>query len=322
MKTITLLITDTHFGTRANSITWLNSQKRFIYNQLIPYIKDMRKKLHKDDRIRLIHLGDVFDSRSSISTMIAASVQQIMADLRSCVDSFFIIAGNHDFYSPNSDEINTLDLILDQMDINLVTKNIYQDGSDLFIPWYQYMREDYINEYIKQHNIKRIFTHADIVTEQPPYNIDIFSGHIHTPSLTNKLYNIGSCYPLNFADSNSSRGFYVLDDNVTFVPNTESIKFWRLYNDDIFNRIEFISNDDYIEIYISQSLMMSDDYIKQLNKITKKFKNIWIIPQQDTILLEGMEKFEWADIEQLTISMIPDHLIDKFKQILDSIKKE
>ena len=35
----TILFTDTHFGIKQNSITWFNSQKDFIVNQLIPYIK-------------------------------------------------------------------------------------------------------------------------------------------------------------------------------------------------------------------------------------------------------------------------------------------
>ena len=64
-----ILITDTHFGIKQNSITWFNSQSNFIYEQLIPYIQT-----HKDI-IRLIHLGDVFDSRSSISVLIAAKVK-------------------------------------------------------------------------------------------------------------------------------------------------------------------------------------------------------------------------------------------------------
>ena len=39
MKTI--IFTDTHFGVKQNSITWFKSQKKFIEEQLMPYIKSL-----------------------------------------------------------------------------------------------------------------------------------------------------------------------------------------------------------------------------------------------------------------------------------------
>ena len=59
METI-VLFTDTHFGVKNNSMTWLNSQLNFIYKQFIPDLQELKKQGHD---ITLIHLGDVFDSR-------------------------------------------------------------------------------------------------------------------------------------------------------------------------------------------------------------------------------------------------------------------
>lgn len=42
MKTI--ILSDTHFGIKQNSITWMNSQINFLYNEFIPYIKELSKK--------------------------------------------------------------------------------------------------------------------------------------------------------------------------------------------------------------------------------------------------------------------------------------
>ena len=36
MDNISFILTDTHFGVKQNSMTWLNSQLDFFYNQLIP----------------------------------------------------------------------------------------------------------------------------------------------------------------------------------------------------------------------------------------------------------------------------------------------
>ena len=107
----TILFTDTHFGIKQNSITWFNSQKDFIVNQLIPYIKTI------DDDVRLVHLGDVFDSRSTISTYIATNVVELFKELKSIVKEFIVIGGNHDYYSPTTDRIDTLNLLLNNLDI-------------------------------------------------------------------------------------------------------------------------------------------------------------------------------------------------------------
>ena len=90
---IDVLFTDTHFGWKNNSMTWLNSQMNFIYNQFIPTIK----KLSTKDDVRVIHLGDVFDSRSTISTYVASKVVQAFKDIRKWCDEFIIVCGNHDF---------------------------------------------------------------------------------------------------------------------------------------------------------------------------------------------------------------------------------
>lgn len=312
---INILFTDTHFGVKQNSITWLNSQLDFIYKQLIPYIESL------DDEVRLIHLGDVFDSRSSISTMVASKVVDAFKELRSKVKKFVVIAGNHDYYSPNSSDIDTLSLILKNLDIDLITKGIHIDDDCIYVPWYSW-GDEIIQDVIYQHDIKYLFTHADIVNESIKYkNVAVFSGHIHIPELKQNSYNLGSCYSINFADSNQERGFYVLkDNNLDFIPNNQSIKFWRFYNEDIFN-IDFnnISEKDYIEIYLDKNNMLDDNYTHELNILTNKYKNLWIIPKSTQSINEDY-KFEGYDIKSMTLEIIPDNLKEKFNQILNKIE--
>lgn len=307
----TILFTDTHFGVKQNSLTWLNSQLDFIYKQLIPYIKSL-----KED-VDIICLGDVFDSRSSISTMVATKIVEAFTELRSVVNKFIIIAGNHDYYSPNSSEIDTLSLVFKNLDIKLITNGITIDGDSIYVPWYSW-GDDIIQDVIYQRNIKRIFTHADIVNEAVKYkHVDIFSGHIHIPSLKPGLYNLGSCYSLNFADANQERGFYVIDDdNIEFILNKESIRFWRLYNGDIFKDFNHIKNQDYIEVYVDKSNLLDINYQDRLNILNKEYKNIWVIPQTNDSIIEN-EIFEGYDMNNIISNMIPDELKDKFNKILE-----
>lgn len=323
---ITFLITDTHFGVKQNSITWLNSQLDFIYKQLIPKIQEERNAC-PDSNIKLIHMGDVFDSRSSISTYVAAKVVEVFKDLSDII-SVHIIAGNHDYYSPTSDSVNTLNLLLSDAYVHLHTKYVWQnpnsDGTyDLFIPWYKW-GDNITQAFLDKGNIKNIFTHADIVNEKLPHknlkNVKVFSGHVHIPYIKNNLYNIGSCYSLDFADSNSLRGFYILrDGKLEFYPNEHSIKFWKLYNEDLLDIPTGIGDNDYIEVYISQSNMINEKYQSIIIKLVKKYNHIWIIPQPDTGEVPDIEQFEGYDIEKLTKTMIPKELNEKFDMVLKNV---
>ena len=333
---ITFIITDTHFGVKQNSSTWLNSHLDFMYKQLIPHIQQcIDSELY--DSIRLIHLGDVFDSRSTISTFVATKVVELFAKLSSMCE-VHVVAGNHDFYSPNSDEVDSLNLLLKNTGSILHTKDYEKvripetETYELFIPWYKW-GNDVIDSMMQHHGkeIVNVFTHADIVSEQIPFTFlnketRVFSGHIHTPSIKKNLYNLGSCYAINFADANQERGYYVMVDNgdPIFYCNNCSIKFWRLYNEDIFNKkkVNNITGNDYVELYISQTNMADPKYLEKINEIACCLRIVWIIPQTEVVLSDYLEKFEGYDIEKITMKMIPDELKDKFEMVLNSLQKQ
>lgn len=308
---IDVIFTDTHFGWKNNSMTWLNSQMKFIYNQFIPTIK----KLSKEDKVRVIHCGDVFDSRSTISTYVASKVVQAFKDIRANCSEFVIVCGNHDFYSPNSDTINTVSLFMSNLNIDIVDKDILIKDKHAFIPWYVYQSGEFTVD------ADYVFCHADIIGEVVPhgcYGKTIFSGHIHTPNIKDKkgLYNLGSCYSLNFADANSTRGFYIIKNGkIEFVPNTVSINFYRIYNEDVLNTdISKLDSNDYVELYITESNMVKEDYINAVKTYTEKFVHIWVIPQTvNTNTVDG--NFKGYDIESIMTSMVPEDLSELFEKV-------
>ena len=322
---IRILFTDTHFGVKQNSITWLESQMSFIDNELIPGIKKLRKE-NPNEHLRLIHLGDVFDSRSSISPMVGMRVRMKFLDLRNLVDDFYIVAGNHDFYSPNSDEIESLSLVFKDCDINLVIDKVVMIDGDMFIPWYKFKEMDQVRNlidkvrstHIKIHNV---YTHADIFGEDRVQvrNIRLFSGHIHIPRIEGNMYNLGSCYALNFADANHDRCWYVIDSNdeVKAIPNRSSIRFWRLKNEEIF--VIPGTSKDYYELYIDQANMQITRYADRIAELAKTYKNLWVIPVIKSQISDD-EQLDTYDIEEICRSMVPEHLKEKFKRVEESIK--
>jgi len=320
-----VLITDTHFGDKNNSVNWLQSQMDFIDNQLIPFIS---RQSVKGESVRIIHLGDLFDSRSSINPYIAKQVKTKFAELNKLVNNeLYIIAGNHDFYSPNSDDVCSIEMT--GIPGNHIIRDMYiptnTDGvRECYIPWYCWKDSEEVKEYLEVHNIDTVYTHADIFGEDyiclP--NVRVFSGHIHIPRIepNRKMYNLGGTWAMDFADNNSDRGFYTFDGKeVVFYPNKHSIKYWRIKNEDIFNDLHAV-NDKY-ELYIDQNNLQSPRYITRLSELVKKYKEVSVIPiiQQ----FEGeYEHFETYDIHQICSNMVPDHLKPKFQLILDHINNE
>ena len=325
MKTI--LFSDTHFGIKQNSITWMNSQIDFIYKEFIPCIE----YLQQSDNVRVIHCGDVFDSRSSINPFIASNVKQAFTDIAKLCP-VYIIAGNHDFYSPNDDSVSSLDFILSSIPNLTILKdtmigllNEEYDVESLLVPWYEFEKIDKLKEFIDVHNPKNVFCHADLTHLSNEHkellkNLTVYSGHIHTPQKDNNLITLGSTYALTFADCNTERGFYILDnqtDELLFVAAKNIIKFYRYYNNEIFNIDTEKHKFDYIEVYIDKINLLNEEYTKQISVLNSKIHNINIIPNTEVQHITEDIEFKNYNIEEICKENIPDELKEKFNKLLN-----
>lgn len=97
----TLVIGDMHFGVKNGSLRWIAAQKKLFEYQIFPII-EKAKELNIS---HIVFLGDMFDIRSSTNTYIGVEVKELIR--RTCIAAaqqdvlIYIIAGNHDFYSPD-----------------------------------------------------------------------------------------------------------------------------------------------------------------------------------------------------------------------------
>lgn len=316
-----VLFTDTHFGCKGGSRTWFNYQSAFIYKQLIPELTRLKKT---EDEVVLIHLGDVFDSRSTLNTMIATDVRKMFQKLASIVDRFYVIPGNHDYFSEQSDVYCTPELLLSHIDNLKVVDTLFFINVGLaklaLVPWH-YQKEYPMVELTKRYPEHYIFTHADIIAGSPKLSAPVFSGHIHTPYINGNVRNLGSCYPIDFHDCNQQRYFYIWDpeeDKLTRTANKHSIRFWRWKDEEVLSaNINNIGKDDYIELYVSASLMTDQQYLDKLAEFKKYFKNVWTIPIPETLV--GDEIDINCDIESIIEQSIPEELMPKFNEIKEKI---
>ena len=330
-----ILITDTHFGVKANSQVWLESQMRFFYEQFIPHLKKLKAA---GEQFQIIHLGDVFDSRSTLNVLVANKVYKLFKDLTE-ICPVLIIAGNHDFYSPNSDEVNSIEVILR----NLCGDNLFicdklstgdKHCNMMLIPWYQWTYEGIKDavDAAAQNGITHFFDHTDLEHIDPKiYSLlkgkTVYSGHIHIPSVMGdhkELITLGSTFALNFADANSERGYYILDgDKLTFFPNTKSIKFHRLYINDRFSLEDYELNgypeNDYFEFYVDKQKMAQDAIQDTLKAFQTTHRNSTIIIIDEEKSAQKVSQNASKDMAEICKEMIPEYLQEKFSKVIDSL---
>lgn len=320
MNNMQVLLSDTHFGVRNNSLTWLESQKDFIYNQFIPFLKGL------DGEVTVIHLGDVFDSRSSISPMICKETNLMLEDIGKWVDRFIIIAGNHDYFSPiegkdNSTSLEMLPCLWKQNDIEILYKNSKILDDNAFVPWFDFHDSVKLNK-ILESNPKNIFTHTDLAhLDEGTLDLlkgkNIFTGHIHIPLIraSRGWFTLGSCYSINFQDANSERGFYTMEDwdpkTLTFYPNEKSLRFHRIKDEEVLN-FEVEDPRDYVELTISDNLYAREDIQDTIKELNSKCTLSVVVVQEDIV-------FDVIETDSSIYSIVKDKCPEKLHDKLDSI---
>lgn len=314
-------MTDTHFGIKNNSLKWLKKQIEGL-NELKEFIKD------QDEPVTLIHCGDVFDCRSAINMFVLKNIRDIFNEIADMCEHFYIIAGNHDYYSPveNNKHINTIDLVFSHKNITTVSQDSLVIDNVAFVPWYDFERCDF-----SKYNL--VFTHGNMYNL--PVNSKVIAGHIHTPfkaALGDKYnYNIGSFFATTFADANQERGFYVLyddDDELVFHPLCSTIKFFNVYSnaddDKFFVLNPKIRNFDYLRIYITVEHHIQQRYLDMIAKYRTVCDNVDVIIYNE-LMEENDESFldinAELNFDYIIEQKIPENLLDKFKNVKKKFQK-
>ena len=299
-----LLLTDLHLGVKNGSMAWLKSQQLFL-NEL----------LKTPDIEEVVCLGDVFDTRVGVQTHVATFAREWFSKWKVPV---VIIAGNHDYYSPDTDKYCALDNVLAGIPgLTIVSHDILVRNYQVFIPWYDQEREG-ITELSKKYKGNIIFTHADIGMSRCKLYTPTFSGHIHFPTIEpgRNCYSLGSCFPLTFADC-AVRCAYILESegpkvlNLIPIKNKVSIQFHRYYEwpEDL----DEIPTQDYIELYLRRDAIPEDGEVA-LGKWKSRYPNLTIYKVSgDVDTTEGIDMTK--NMEEIISGMIPEDYKDEFEQV-------
>ena len=229
------IITDQHFGFKKGSKLYLEYFQKFYDEVFFPTIEKM-------GITTVLDLGDTFDNRKGVDLYsLEWAKRNYFSRLASNKVSVISIVGNHTAYYKNTNDINTIDLLLrEYSNIRIVSEceQITVGGLDiLFIPWINQENEDTTYKMIKESKAKVAMGHLELNgfvathghTMEHGADFDcynkfkqVFSGHYHTRSNNGKIYYLGNPYEMFWNDVNDKRGFHIYD--------TETLKLKTINN--------------------------------------------------------------------------------------------
>ena len=127
------IITDQHFGARKSSKFLHDHFKRFYDDIFFPY-------LEKHNITTVVDMGDTFDNRRSIDLWAIDWAKETYYNrLRDMGVTVHTIVGNHTAYYKNTNEVNSVDLLLKEYENVKVYSECTEVMLDrlqvLFIPW-------------------------------------------------------------------------------------------------------------------------------------------------------------------------------------------
>ena len=313
------LITDQHFGARNDSVHFLDFYEKFYRDTFFP-------TLEENDVKRVYILGDTFDRRKYVNFYSLKRTKEMFFDpLYDGGYEVMMLAGNHDTYFKNTNEVNSIRLLLQEYPNITVIDKPETDSGICLIPW---MCAENFEECIREmerttadiccghFEIAGFAMYRGMPSEEGldrgmfrKFN-HTFSGHYHHKSSDGDIHYVGNPYELTWQDYNDPRGFHVLDldaDTLEFIGNPNRM-FHRIVYDDKASSINEIMamelnqyKDKYVKVVVTNKTnpylfdkFMNNLYginpadvtiVEDANLLTEEMENDTIDEAEDTLTI-------------------------------------
>ena len=305
------LITDQHFGARNDATHILDYYEKFYKEVFFPKIREEKVEA-------VLILGDTFDRRKYLNFYTLKRTKEMFFEPLAYMDmDVHILAGNHDTYFKNTNEVNSVDLLLGEYGI---TFNVIDHPTHIYVgahkicmmPWICPENYEDSMETLKDSDAKICCGHFEIAgfamyrgmpSEEGldrgmfrKFN-HTFSGHYHHKSSDGDIHYLGNPYELTWQDYNDPRGFHILDldtDSLEFIENPNKM-FHRIVYDDKVNSITEVMNttmmpykDKYVKVVVTNK---TNPYLfdKFMNKLYEVNPADITIVEDANLLTEDME---------------------------------
>ena len=331
------LLTDPHFGARGDSLVFFDYMMEFYDNVFFPYLSE-------NNITTMIHLGDVVDRRKFINFNILHGMNtRFMKRLQDDKIESHIIIGNHDTYFKNTNDINSMNELIDfnheyapKVYSDPVTLNF--DGRDIcFMPWINSGNYTDCRSHIKDTKAKTLFGHLEIagfemsrgIKCEDGFDIYMFkkfdlvcSGHFHHKSNNGNIHYLGSPYETTWIDYNDPRGFHIYDtdtNEIEFIQNPYRM-FHKIYYDE--DRLDQINYSTYNQKYVKVIVKNKTKQHLLDNLIDELYNNdvVDVSVVDDTYEFEGMDETQSIeDTMSLLSGYIDDYNLDLDKNRLKGL---
>mgnify|MGYP003345649502 FL=1 len=326
------IITDQHFGARNDSIAFLDFFQKFYDNTFFPTLVD-----NNIDTVLI--LGDTFDRRKYVNFYALQRAKEMFFDrLANAGIAVHMLAGNHDTYYKNTNDVNSPDLLLrEYSNINVIDEptTITVDGTDMcMMPWICPDNYDASINEMKTTKADICMGHFEISGfamyrgMESHEGLDkslfdkfdmVFSGHYHHRSDDGHIYYLGNPYELTWQDYNDPRGFHLFDletRELRFVQNPYTM-FSRIEYNDKDQEPDDIDSLDLAQKYVKLVVINKTDFYK-FDKFIQKLYNKGC---HEIKIVEDMSEFQDGEIgEEInledTLSVLA-HYIDSIETDVD-----
>jgi len=234
----------------------MDYQERFYRDVFFPYLLENNIK-------KIVHLGDYYESRTSINFKALNHNRRIFLDkLREYKIHMDIIPGNHDVYYKNTNELNSLKELLGHYmeEVRIIEKPtvVNYDGLDFaLVPWINQDNEQHSLEFLSKCKATHVGAHLELEGFEMQAGIPcvhgmkastfdrfemVLSGHFHTKSQQGPIHYLGSQYEFFWSDAHDPKYFHVLDtDTRVLTPINNPVTIYeRVYYDDTVDKAEYM----------------------------------------------------------------------------------
>jgi DNA repair exonuclease SbcCD nuclease subunit len=303
------IITDQHFGARGDSIQCLDYYENFYKNIFFPNLAEQGIK-------HILILGDTFDRRKFINFNTLARAKQIFFNVARDSDIFItMIAGNHDTYYKNTNDVNSPELTLAEY-INVVVisrpETVSIHGIPVcFLPWI--CTDNYADSMNEMKNTKAeiCMGHLEIagfamyrgaeshdgLSKESFNKFDmVFSGHYHHRSDDGHIFYLGNPYELTWQDYNDPRGFHIFDletRKLEFIENTYSL-FKRFEYDDTTHDPDDVDVSEFADKYVKIIVVNKSD----LYKFDKFINKVYQSNPLEVKIVEDFSEFTEGEVDE------------------------
>lgn len=296
------LITDTHWGARADSPIFAEHISKFYSEVFFPYLDQHNINF-------IIHLGDIVDRRKYINFITAKKLREdFIEPIRKRNKFLYAIIGNHDTFYKNTNEVNSMDVLYgDRAGFTYISEpvEIDLDCKILLMPWICTENYEQCMKKIQDTDAQVLFGHLELkgfemYKGQPNdhgFETSLFdkfdvvcSGHFHHKSSRGNIHYLGAPYEMTWSDYDDPRGFHIFDTKtrqLTFIENPNKI----------FHKIHY--NDTSMQL--DDILMIDFEPFKNcvIKVIVKNKSN----PHMFDVFIDKLEKAGVADLQ-----VVEDHL--------------